>query len=124
VARKPQTYDFVLASTLTKHHALQKWIYGRHSYHHDDARQKISASKSKNQLICHQIKFQVRVLYCNPAAHKFTFTVLFVTFTFTMMFKALLLTALVASTSAFAPAGPGELCASLAIFKGFQSLES
>jgi hypothetical protein len=70
------------------------------------------------------IKFQVRVLYCNPLAHKFTFTILFVTFTFTMMFKALLLTALVASASAFAPAGPGELCASLVIFKGFQSLES
>jgi hypothetical protein len=42
-------------------------------------------------------------------------TVLFVTFTFAMMSKVLL-TALVASASAFAPAGPGELFASLAIF--------
>jgi hypothetical protein len=48
--------------------------------------------------------------------HTNSIPVLFVTFTFTMMSKALLLTALVASTSAFAPAGVGKSYPSLAIF--------
>jgi hypothetical protein len=93
-------------------HALIDPSDSRHPHHHSDARQKISASKPKSgrshrsqQAIGHR-----------PDQHTNSKTVVFVTFTFTMMSKVLL-TALVASASAFAPATPGKLCSSLALFR-------
>jgi hypothetical protein len=70
------------------HHALQKWIliYGRHPIISTVTRQKISASKSK---ISRSIKFQLR-----PKAQIQQLFLLFVTFTFTLMSRALLTHAL------------------------------
>jgi hypothetical protein len=83
-------------------------------YHHGDARQKIAASKSKIEPINQLSSINSAIYHIST---QILITILFVTFTFTMMFKSLLVTALAASASAFAPAGVGKFNPSLALFK-------